>query len=358
MGSGRRLPIRPGSDSGRARLTATTETGIGRGGRGGRGRWRRRIGVGLVAVLSVATVAPYVIQLPHSPDEPAESFARPGGRFIVADGTRTWVQEAGPPDGPAVVLLHGFGGSTFSWRLTLPELAAAGYRGVALDLRGFGLSDKDGRADHGHAAQARFVAAAMDQLAIDRATVVGHSMGGNVAAHLALAAPDRVHALILVDAATGPASGGGAGGQLASFLLRIPPIHQAARHVVRSAATPERVTDILRSAYLEPDRVATPDVVAAYLVPQRLADWDLALLAIVRDGADNALGDRIAGIGAPTLVIWGDQDPWVPVSTGEAIVATMPTSAWAVIPNSGHLPFEEQPAAFMAALLAFLETHR
>jgi pimeloyl-ACP methyl ester carboxylesterase len=88
-----------------------------------------------------------------------------------------------------VILLHGFGGSTFSWRLTLPALADAGYSAVALDLRGFGLSDKDGGADHGHAAQARYVAALMDELAIQDAVVVGHSMGGNVAAHLAVHAP-------------------------------------------------------------------------------------------------------------------------------------------------------------------------
>jgi pimeloyl-ACP methyl ester carboxylesterase len=304
----------------------------------------------------VAVVAPYVIPLPASPDEPAEAFARPGGRFVTADGTRTWVQDAGRSDDPAVVLLHGFGGSTFSWRLTLPALAEAGYRAVATDLRGFGLSDKDGRADHGHAAQARFVAAVMDQLAIGDAVVVGHSMGGNVAAHLALDAPGRVRGLVLVDAATGPAAAGGGGGPLAGVLLAIPPIQRWARHAVRTVATPEQVTQTLRSAYLEPDRVATPEVIEGYLVPQRLPDWDLALLAIVRDGGGNALDDRFSAIDVPTLVVWGEQDDWIPLASGEAIHAALSTSELQVIPNSGHLPFEEQPDSFMAARLPFLET--
>jgi pimeloyl-ACP methyl ester carboxylesterase len=295
--------------------------------------------------------------LPASPDEAPEAFARPGGRFVTADGTRTWVQEAGRPDAPAVVLLHGFGGSTFSWRLTLPALADAGYRAVAMDLRGFGLSDKDGRAGHGHAAQARFVAAVMDQLAIGDAVVIGHSMGGNVAAHLALDAPARVRALVLVDAATGPTVAGGGGGPLAGVLLAIPPIQRWARHAVRAIATPEQVTQALRSAYLAPDRVATPEVIEGYLVPQRLSDWDVALLAIVRDSASNALDERFVGIDAPTLVIWGDQDSWIPLASGEAIHAALPTSELRVIANSGHLPFEEQPDAFMAALLPFLEDH-
>lgn len=275
---------------------------------------------------------------------------------MTADGTRTWIQEAGRPDDPAVLLLHGFGGSTFSWRLTLPALADAGYRAVALDLRGFGLSDKDGGADHSHRAQARFVAALMDELAIDHAVIVGHSMGGNVAAHLALDAPDRVRALVLVDAATGPATTGG-GGPLAGVLLTIPPVERWARHAVRAIATPERVAEALRSAYLEPDRVATPEVIAGYLVPQRLPDWDVALLAIVRDGGSNDLGERFLDIIAPTLVIWGEQDSWIPLASGEAIHAALPTSGLQVIPNSGHLPFEEQPDAFMAALLPFLEAH-
>lgn len=274
---------------------------------------------------------------------------------MTVDGTRTWVQEAGPPDGPAVILLHGFGGSTFSWRDTVPALADAGYRAVALDLRGFGLSDKDSRADHGHAAQARFVVALMEALTIEDAVIVGHSMGGNVAAHLALDAPDRVRALVLVDAATGPAAGGG--GPLVGLLLAVPPVHRWARHAVRTFATPERVSAVLRSAYLEPDRVATPDVIAGYLVPQRLADWDIALLAIIRDGGANGLGDRFATIGVPTLVVWGEQDSWVPLATGMAIHEALPTSDLVVIPKSGHLPFEEQPDAFMAAVLPFLEAH-
>jgi pimeloyl-ACP methyl ester carboxylesterase len=276
---------------------------------------------------------------------------------VTTDGTRSWVQESGRPDDPAVVLLHGFGGSTFSWRLTLPALADAGYRAVALDLRGFGLSDKDGAADHSHRAQAQFVAALMDELAIDDAVVVGHSMGGNVAAHLAIDAPDRLRALVLVDAATGPAAAGGGGGPLAGALLAIPPVHRWARHAVRALATPEQVTETLRSAYLEPDRVATPEVIEGYLVPQRLPDWDVALLAIVRDSASNGLGERFVGIDAPTLVIWGDHDSWIPLASGEAIHAALPTSELRVIANSGHLPFEEQPDAFMAALLPFLEDH-
>lgn len=300
-------------------------------------------------------IGPYLLPMPAGPDEPAESFTRPGGRFITAAGTRTWIQEAGPADGPAVVLIHGFGGSTFSWRSTMPALADAGYRAIALDLRGFGLSDKRFDADYRPAAQAAFVAAVMDELGVERAAVVGHSMGGDVAAHLAVARPELVSGLVLVDAATGPDARGGPGGPLAGFLLALPPMQRLGQVVLRNVATPARVADLLRSAYLDPATV-TPDVEAGYLVPQRLPDWDLALLGIVRDTGKDPLGDRFETIAAPTLVIWGERDPWVPLAVGEAIREALPASGWSVIPNSGHLPFEEQPEAFMSALLPFLET--
>lgn len=305
--------------------------------------------------IAALTVGPYLVPLPANEDAPAEAFAWAGGRFVHADGTRTWVQEAGPELGSAVVFLHGFGGSTFSWRASIPAMARAGYRAVAFDLRGFGLSDKTLDADYGHAAQARFALGVLDALGIYRAVIVGHSMGGNVASHIALEAPDRVAGLVLVDAATGPDAAADPGGSLASALLRLPPVQRIAQHVLRRLATPDRVSGILRSAYLDASAVS-PETAAGYLVPQRLPDWDLALIGIIRDGDDNALGDRFREIAAPTLIVWGARDPWIPSTRGEAIQASLPGSRLVVIPNSGHLPFEERPDAFIGALLPFLES--
>lgn len=312
----------------------------------------------ILLVVGVLTIGPYMIPLPPTSEASPEAFARPGGRFVRADGTRTWIQETGPPDGPDVVFLHGFGGSTFSWRDTLGPVGAAGFHAVALDLRGFGLSDKSPDADYSHPAQARFVLAVMDELNLADAVIVGHSMGGNVAATMALDAPGRVRGLVLVDAATGPgATGGGPGGPLLGGLMELPPAQRLAQVLLRTVATPERVAEVLRSAYLDPGRVTT-DVEAGYLIPQRLADWDLALIGIIRDGGGNALGERFPTITIPTLVIWGDQDPWVPRSAGEAIRDALPDARLAIIADSGHLPFEEQPRAFLAALLPYLEERR
>jgi pimeloyl-ACP methyl ester carboxylesterase len=318
--------------------------------------WRRRIGSIVLVLGAVLVAGPYLLPLPTSPDEDPESHARPDGRFVEVAGTRTYVEESGPPGGPAVVLLHGFGGSTYSWVGTRAALAESGYRAIAVDLRGFGLSDKDA-GDHAHPAQAAMVDAVMDRLRIDEAVVVGHSMGGNVAAHLALGFPNRVRALVLVDAALVPPGEDGASearGIPVPWLLDVPPVRRAARIAMRLVLNPDNVESLLRSAYADP-AFPSAEVAAAYLVPQRLPDWDLALLAIVRDSGRNVLPGTLAALGrVPVLVAWGDADPWIPVARGATIADAIPGARWLIV-QAGHLPMEEGADAFEAGLIDFLE---
>src|SRR3990172_12332306 len=124
-----------------------------------------------------------------------ESAGAPG-MFVDIDGVRVHYVEAGRGD--PVVLIHGWNGSTFSYRHTIPELAQ-NHRVVALDLLGFGYSGRPARADYSVTAQVRLVAGLMDRLDIPSAVVAGHSMGGGIAMRLALSHPERVERLVLVD---------------------------------------------------------------------------------------------------------------------------------------------------------------
>jgi pimeloyl-ACP methyl ester carboxylesterase len=112
---------------------------------------------------------------------------------------------------------------------------------------------------------------------------------------------------------------------------------------------------MLRSAYADPTFPTAEDV-AAYGEAQRLADWDLALLAVIRDAGANALPGAVAGLGGsrPVLVAWGERDPWIPISNGEALRDAIPGAQWLVVPGAGHLPMEEGRAGFEPGLLAFL----
>jgi pimeloyl-ACP methyl ester carboxylesterase len=323
-----------------------------------RRRWLRRTGIALLVLLVAFLVVPFLVPLPPQPDLPAEEVAASlgwDGRLVEAAGTSAWVREAGPTAGSAVVLVHGFGGLTWSWRETLPALATAGYRAVAVDLADFGLSDKSWERDTRHAAQADLVAGVMDALGIERATLVGHSMGANVVAWLGARHGDRLERAVLVDAATGPAATGGGFG-LGGALLQLPNVRRIGQLVLRSQVDEARMGEILRSAYADPSRV-TDDVVAGYAAPLQTIDWDLGLLAIVRDGGSSALEEPIADVlPVPTLVIWGRDDPWIPLESGEALLAALPGAGWQIIDAAGHLPMEEQPAAFNDALLGWLET--
>lgn len=322
-------------------------------------RLARLLGSVLLAVLIAALTLPYLVPLPASPDREPTSIARDlglPGRPITVDDVRTWVVEAGPEDGPAVVLIHGFGGSTFSWRETIPDLASAGYRAIALDLPGFGLAAKSWERDTSHMAQARFITAAFDALRIDRAIVIGHSMGASVAVHLAFAAPGRVGRLVLVDGAVGSGDTG-LSAVVTPIALGIPPVRRLAQHVLRRVIGPDELTRILTSAYLDP-AIVTPAVRAGYLAQIATPDWDLSLLAITRDRHRNDPPASLTTLNVPTLIVWGDQDPWIPLAEGEALRDAIPGASLTVIERSGHLPFEEQPDAFIGAILPFLAATR
>jgi pimeloyl-ACP methyl ester carboxylesterase len=320
--------------------------------------WIKRLGLVVAVLLAALLVMPYLLPLPAQPDFDPAQLAPAGGRFITANGIRTFIEEAGPDDGPPVVLVHGFGGLTYSWRYTLPALAEAGYRVLALDLIGYGYSDQSFDFDYSHAAQADFVVQVMRAVDMPRATLIGHSMGGSVIAHAAQRHPDSISGLVFVDGA--PREGEPSGGGLIigvpvqlGALAQFPPLQRWGQLALRTYLTRERLAQTQLSAYFVKDTV-TPEVEEAYLKVQQMKDWDLALLGVLRDSGKNALAQPISTLTAPTLIVWGDGDPWIAPARGEALHAALPQSELVIIPNTGHLPMEEDPAAFNAALLKWL----
>lgn len=313
-------------------------------------RWLLRL---LLLLAFVLFVLPFFIPLPVQGQDPA-TLADPDGQFVTVDGIGVYYIEAGDPEGEVLLLLHGFGGSTFSWRENIDALAEAGYRVIAFDRPGFGLSDKEFDYDYSVAAQADFTVRLMDALDIDRATLVGHSAGGGVIAQVAVRHPERVERLVLVDGAVrlnqqyNPLMG-----TLASFQ----PSARWARIAMRGLLTEERFTEILASAYGDPAFV-DETVAAGYARVLQTPRWDEALLGMMRDMGDSTITDEQLGqIGVPTLLMWGGADTWVPLSNGEALRDLIPGSALKIYPDVGHLPMEEAPAEFNRDLLAFLAEH-
>ena len=275
-------------------------------------------------------------------------------QFITANGVTTVVERPNPTATQSIILIHGFEGATTNWHPVLSLLADAGYDVIAFDLKGFGLSDKRFREDYSHVAQAEFVAAVMDQLSVDRAVIVGHSMGGSVTAHFAQQFPERVDGLIFVDGGAFQLEGEGDSTGLAQ-LVRFPPIRRVARHILLRTQSLEENYQRWQRTFANRG-LYTMELYEANFLARKTADWDVALLAILRDGGDNGLPEPLDTSGTPTLIVWGAEDRWSRLWRGQWYAEQLVGSELIVIDNAGHLPMLERPSAFTNATLPFLQS--
>jgi len=158
-------------------------------------RHKLLLGIPAVCALCYMALVAYAY-LPLKAVSDPRSLAGPESRFAHVAGTMIHYVQKG--SGRPLVLIHGFAGSTYTWRNLIP-LLAAGHTVYALDLPGFGLSDKPLRGDYTLAAQSRIVLGFLDQLGVRQATLIGHSMGGVIAALAAAQSPQRVAQLVLIE---------------------------------------------------------------------------------------------------------------------------------------------------------------
>lgn len=307
----------------------------------------------LAALLSAAAILPFLVPIPPLRDtRPARELAYPDSEFLQVDGLEIHLQRAGS-DGVPLVLLHGFGASTFSWREVLAPLAQSRLV-VAFDRPGFGLSKRplppfpDDANPYRQTTQSELTVALLDALSIEQAILVGNSAGGTIAILTALEYPERVAALVLVDAAV--YTGGGPPTWIRP-LLRLPQVRRLGPLFVRQIGRWGR--DLLDLAWHDPTRV-TLEVVAGYSTPLQVENWDRALWELTLASEELALASHLGEIRVPVLVITGDDDRIVPTAESIRLASHIPDAQLVVLPNCGHLPQEECPAAFLNAVESFL----
>jgi pimeloyl-ACP methyl ester carboxylesterase len=301
----------------------------------------------------------------------ARSVELPGPwehRYVAANGARFHIAEsaAASPDAPLVLLLHGFPEFWWTWRAQLPALAAAGYRAVAMDLRGYGGSDKTPNG-YDPLTLARDVTGVIKALGERQAVVVGHGWGGYVAWTAAVLHPREVSAVAAISAP-----------HPATMLAAVRGVHRvdALRHVLAMQVPwrPERRLADPASGYLRDHLAgwASPgspfpqdDVVRAY--QSAISLWPASHCALEyhrwlvrsRLRPDGRRFSRLiaAPVGQPVLAVLGADDPALPrhalESSRRHVVGTMTES---VLPGVGHFPPEEAPEAFNDALLGWLAT--
>ena len=259
----------------------------------------------------------------------------------LSTGVRLHYAEQGPAQGTPMILLHGYSDSWFSYSLVLSALSRE-TRVYALDLRGHGNSERPA-SGYAMSQLAADVIAFMDAKGIARATVIGHSMGGLVAQQVALTAPRRVSALVLMGTGTTPRNFNG----LDEF-----------EKVVKGLADP--VPDAfarefqLSTIQLPVSQAFVDRAVAESLkLPARV--WRELMVGLMTYEPAVALGRA----GIPTLVLHGLKDPWVPAAEADSLAALVGTKRIVKYADAGHAMHWERPAAVSRDVLAFLaETSR
>jgi 2-succinyl-6-hydroxy-2,4-cyclohexadiene-1-carboxylate synthase len=249
--------------------------------------------------------------------------------------------------GRPLLLLHGFTGSAASWSPLVGSLPPR-FRTLAPDLIGHGRSDSP--PDAGRYRMERCVAdllAVLDALQIERAAVLGYSMGGRVALQLAAAAPDRVDALVLESSSPGIASAAERQARVASDMALAESIEQGGL-----AAFVERWERLPLFA----SQSALPEDTRARLHAQRLRNNPIGLANSLRGmgtGQQASLWDRLAGLHVPTLLIAGELDAKYRALADE-MLALLPNARAMIVSGAGHAVHLEQPQAFAKNVLEFL----
>jgi 4,5:9,10-diseco-3-hydroxy-5,9,17-trioxoandrosta-1(10),2-diene-4-oate hydrolase len=256
-------------------------------------------------------------------------------------------------DGPPLVLLHGDGTSALDWSWVLPTLAAT-HRVYAPDFPGFGNSAKPTNINYSLELLAQFVVDFLNALEVERAVLVGNSLGGLVALRLALSRPEQVTALTLVDSS-------GLGYSVSPLLsqLTVPWYGETMSAWCRTPLGAKQ-RSWLRAALFFADIKRVP---AAWLAEQermaQMPGYFEATLSSLRAqlnviGQREVLLDSLPQLQMPTLVVWGTDDLVFPKEQAQDAVSRLKQGHLALIPDCGHLPQAERPELFTAALSKFL----
>jgi pimeloyl-ACP methyl ester carboxylesterase len=266
-------------------------------------------------------------------------------RWIELDGTPANVIELG--DGPPLLFVHGLSGCWQNWLENIPHFAR-GHRVVAVDLPGFGASPMP-RGEVSIPGYAGFLERLCDALSIDAAVVVGNSMGGYVAAELAISSPQRVERLMLVSAAGVTAEHLQRDRIMAGARVVAGVATRAAARHQWFASRPALRRIALGFVVRHPERLSAP-MAHELMEGSGKPGFLPALEAIMA----HRITQRLPQVACPTFVVWGEDDRVIPVRDAKRFGELIPNVRVEVLPDTGHVAMIERPARFNALLEAFL----
>ncbi len=246
--------------------------------------------------------------------------------------------------GPPLLLLHGFGSSLHTWDGWVAELEDS-FRLVRVDLPGFGLTGPFVHRDYRAERYLELLDDFLGRLGVDRCSIAGNSMGGFFAWRYALHRPARVDKLVLIDPAGYPDMPGGNTVQIA----RVPVLKDLIQHF-----TPRFLfARALREAYADDSKIDDRLIDRHFRLALRAGNRQALVDRLEADGED-LQAERIPEVRQPTLVMWGEEDIWIPVRFAHRFHEDLPSSELKLYPGVGHVPMEEAPAETANDARAFL----
>ncbi|HWA30794.1 MAG TPA: alpha/beta hydrolase [Rhizomicrobium sp.] len=304
---------------------------------------------GLAIVIALLAGAFWYFSDPDIPRAVLEAkYAKPPSEFIMLpDGARAHVRDQGNRNGPVLVLVHGSNASLFTWE---PWVARLGkdYRIVTMDLQGHGLTGAVPNNDYSQEGMVTFVDEVVTKLGISKFALGGNSMGGGVVARYAEEHPDKVSALILVDAAGEPV-GQGDHVPLVFQIARMPVLNKVLLYITPRALVKEGLNDAIVHKQIITDKMIDQYWEFARMEGSRQANGIRFQLPWTND-----VKEHIGDIKAPTLILWGAEDHLIPVAAAHAFQKDIPGSKLIIYPATGHIPMEEVPDQSAADVRAFL----
>ena len=316
-------------------------------------RFRRFAIWALVAGVVAALVVPMVIPVESSGTKTYKEAAGAKAEFLEVNDVDLFVENikySGACDckAPLVVLLHGFGASSFSWREVTEDLSQFG-EVVSYDRPAFGFSERPTEwasvNPYSLEGQMELLGGVIAKFGEGREIVlVGHSAGGQIAAEFARRQPQKVSSLILVDPAI--FTSGGVPSWLA-WALDIPQLDRVGPLLVGQISSSG--DSVIRQSWFDEAKI-TPEIYLGYRAPLEIDGWERAFWNFVKAPKSTNLSESLDQIRQATLVITGDSDNIVPTADALKLAGVLPRAQLEVIANTGHLPQEESPDAFIDAI--------
>ncbi|MFN7236032.1 MAG: alpha/beta fold hydrolase [Cyclobacteriaceae bacterium] len=313
----------------------------------------RRTGYALLAsvgLLVILILTSYHGDIPVAELEP--KYLTPESSYIELNDAQIHVRQRG--SGRPVILLHGSFASLHTWNEWENELSLH-YRTISVDLPGHGLTGPSRSGRYSSSDYAVLVSQLLDKLELDSVYLIGNSMGGGVALRVAARYPQKVAALVLVDS-SGPSLQSGSAptnSQKRPLIFRLLSIHWLANGM--TIITPKwHFKWNMKQVYADPNRIEAATVDRYYDLMLREGNRQATLDRLQQMRNCTLPADSLRFVHAPTLILWGERDKWIPLSYGEQLHSAINGSTLVKLPDLGHVPMEENPDVSLKPVVSFL----